>query len=354
MSFPTSRVEAIELGLSVANFLLLVAIAFRLKRDVALRMNYLQETVGRIVGRNPPTPYDERKVHFSEEKNRLVEELVRHELPTRVNELIETHNNKDMPVAIIVDSGTTLEGLFPRLKFLGLGPNVSDAATRNLEIYSNSLSGSDAFSKEPASVLAEHQLHLFGGIQIEKYRAVVGDVTLRAMQSVKEDLVHRRGNIIGLITANWCLVGSDHDELIICSSEKHHLEYKKYLAEVADVLIIVSPLGKLLKLKTVDHLNEILNRKALGLDRYEGFSLKRDRQSTFLMTTKRANRNSILFPHSERFWADRTQSGRSYRLLPATRNLKYDPPGAPMAQLDIEVPHEYLRIHRLEVLQISV
>ena len=42
----------------------------------------------------------------------------------------------------------------------------------------------------------------------------------------------KRGDpLIGLVTANWCLVGRGYNQLVLCSSEKAHLDYKRALAE---------------------------------------------------------------------------------------------------------------------------
>lgn len=328
-----------------------------IERDVIWRILTLEDRVSQISGRLTPTQYDERKYHFSEEKHRLVENLIQIVLPDII---IKSLAEKPQPekIALIVDSGTTLEQFFPRLKLLGLGPNVSDSNLRRLEIFTNSLSGSEAFCKTSASIyLRENQLHLFGGTQMEKHRAVVGNVTITAMNAVKEEYIMEKGIIIGLITANWILVGNGYDKLILCSTEKGHLDYKKSLAEMSDVLIIVTPLGKLLKLDSHDELSTILKLREDKKPEYDGFELKsmtkRNKQNTILLTTHRNKNSSILYPHSKSLsYAYSNKKQMIYELfskpsLALDYNYSFD------EQIKIEMPHNYLHEYAFQVLQIN-
>ena len=350
-------VDQITIGLLVAVSIFLGSLAFAIKRNVTSKVAHVEKRLAEIIGRGMPTQYEERKQHFTIEKNRLIEYLVRTHLPSTV-ERMTANKPIDSKIAILVDSGTGLEPFFPRIKSLGLGVGTASNLVNRLELYTNSLSGSDAFCKEQATALSQDQLHLFGGTQMEKYRAVTGDVTLTAMDAVREEYQSRGWLIIGLITANWILVGPACDKLILCSSEQGHLDYKRHLAKICDELIVVTPLGKLLGLDTTDELNELLNLNAEGLPKYEGFPINysnlRNKENTFLLTTCRALQGSILYYHSENlknaFNGDRHQL---YTLCQDPRKLELDHRLPIQEQKEIEMPHTYLRTHSLRVLHFS-
>ncbi|MCI0558082.1 MAG: hypothetical protein MN733_06275, partial [Nitrososphaera sp.] len=354
LSAPT--IQQIIIGIETTIAALLALLAFVIKRNVTSRVVSLQQRVDQIAGRSLPTQYDQRKLHFSEEKSRLVEYLVKTTLPEQIKAILSDKPGDSFKITIAVDSGTTLEPLFARIKLIGLAQIENELG--KLELYTNSLSGSDAFCREPGTVLNQDQVHLFGGTQIEKYRAVVGDVTLKAMDALKEEYRINNGVIIGLITANWLLIGSGYDEMILCSSEPGHLAYKKRLAEIADKLIIVTPLGKLLRLDSTDELNNILRLKEEGKPEYEGFSVSelpvRNRENTHLLTTHRTWLESILYTHSENLRiACAKRHHEKYTLCDRNPHLSLDHQESRQKQVEIEMPHAYLRQHSLQLLQFS-
>ena len=236
---------------------------------------------------------------------------------------------------------------------LGFG----DIPTTKIEIFTNSLSGSDAFCRMPANKLRQEQVHLFGGAQIEKYRAVLGEVTINAMNTVNNSY-KKNGLIIGIITANWLLVGNGYRKLILCSTEQVHLQYKKRLAEIADILIIASPLGKLLKLDTPSELNTILRLREDRKPEYEGFAIdsipNRNHENTILITTFRNNKKSILYHHSKNLRASHDdKKHKKYRLTTINNFSVLDYRLDRENQIEIEMPHQYLREHSYRVLQIA-
>ncbi|MCP5006275.1 MAG: hypothetical protein GY941_20400 [Planctomycetes bacterium] len=311
-----------------------------------------------IAGHLIPNQYDERKIQFSEEKYRIVDHLIQAILPDVLKKNIKEMERTNSKIALIVDSGTTLEQVFPRIKLTGLGKNIVDSDLEKLEIYTNSLSGSDAFCKVSGDYLREDQLHLFGGTQIEKYRAVIGNDTSKAMKDIEDEYKKENNKIIGLITANWLLVGTAHDKMIFCSSEEGHLDYKRYLAEIADTLIIVTPLGKLLTLDTTIELNEILRLKEENKPEYDGFKIstegKRNQTNTILLTTFRNKSHSILHTHSKNLIiAHEMKKQTLYTLCEKRRPIMFDHNCSYQEQIEIEIPHLYMREHAFRVLQIS-
>lgn len=348
-----SNVDQLILGLLGVIALFLAILAFVIKRNITSRVAKLQQKVSELVGRALPSQYDERKTHFAEEKSRLIELLVKIYLPTVIKKLLNNRPDSNFKIAVLVDSGTTLDQFFPRIKLLGMGDIQNEAVLKRVELYTNSLSGSDAFCKESASTFSEHQLHLFGGTQMEKYRAVTGEVTLKAMNAVRDEYRKTGGVIIGLITANWFLVGTSYNKLVFCSSESSHLDYKQHLAEISDELIVVTPLAKLLTLDSTDELNNMLKLGQEGKLKYEGFDLPavRKQQNTYLMTTYRNWRDSVLFMHSEKLRdAFRRRKHNLYTLCEG-RCLLLDHRVSRQEQREIEMPHAYLREYSLSVLQ---
>jgi len=310
--------------------------------------------------RNAPlgiSQYDERKSHFFEEKEKLIETLTNEILPDVINKAIKEYFKQNVQVSIIVDSGTTLENFFPKIKLLGLNSKVDDSVLDEIHIYTNSLSGSDAFCKIKASCIKAEQMHLFGGSQFEKYRAVLGEVTVDSMQRVKESLSDR-SIIVGLITSNWFLVGESYNKLIFCSSEKKHLDYKRKLAEISDFLIIVTPLGKLLSLDSTETLNTILKLKEDGYPEYDWFDLtnfdKRNKSNTILLTTFRNKKTSILYPHSKKLLDAFNEKRQESYTIPSLRRSLFIDHACPFEeQMSIELPHDYLHDHAFKVLQIN-
>lgn len=350
--------DRVMLSLLGVVILFLLGQMFIIKRNVIWKIGILQERVDQISGHFAPSQYDERKHHFAEEKHRIVENLTQIALPPLVEKAFEKKtSDESRPVAVVVDSGTTLEQFFPRAKLMGFGPNLGDTDLRRIQIYTNSLSGSDAFCKMPANYLHEDQLHLFGGTQIEKYRAVLGEVTLAAVNTVKDEYLQKQGKIIGIITANWLLVGAAYDKLIFCSTEQGHLDFKRLLAEMSDELIVTAPLGKLLTLDTTAELNTILRLKEEGKPEYEGFEInslaKRRKDNTTLLTTYRSKSNSILYTHSEKLlMAHNNKKHELYTLCKKTRSFILDFNCSDDEQIELEMPHHYLREHAFTVLQV--
>lgn len=355
LSVPT--VDQVIIGLLAVIILFILGQMFVIKRNVIWKIYSLQNRVAQIAGYFIPNQYDERKLHFAEEKCRIVDYLIHTVLPNILKKTIEETKGTHSKIALIVDSGTTLEQVFPQIKLMGLGPSIGDLDLEKLEIYTNSLSGSDAFCKMPGDYLRENQLHLFGGTQIEKYRAVIGNGTTKAMKDVKDEYEKSHSKIIGLITANWLLVGTAHDKMIFCSTEEGHLSYKNYLAEIADVLVIVAPLGKLLTLDTTAELNVVLKLKEKSKPEYDGFEIntleKRNQKNTILLTTFRGKSSSILHTHSANLiLAHNEKKHNLYTLCERKRSIMFDHNCSYQEQIQIEMPHDYLHDYAFRVLQI--
>ena len=104
---PSAAIDQMQLALLVAVALFVAIFAFDIKRSVVSRLDVIEGTVGRIAGRRRRRQYDERRTHHAEEKSLLTEELVVKQLPSLIAGAAFANRDE---IAIIVDSGTTLEG----------------------------------------------------------------------------------------------------------------------------------------------------------------------------------------------------------------------------------------------------
>lgn len=355
--FSAPSIEQVQLGLLCSLLAFLAGLSFMIRKNVILTIDHLKTRVAELGGRDVPSMYSKRKLHFTKEKSRLIEFLVRDYLPESI---IKHLGKRDKPLtdkklALIVDSGTTLEAFFSRIKIFGFGREVPSKLARNIKIYTNSLSGSNAFCEESANALEEDQLRLFGGTQVEKYKAVLGEITLLGLDTVFDDYRKNDGLTIGIVTANWFLVGRSYDKLVLCSAEQAHLEYKRRIVSRADHIIVVSPLGKLLRFDDLSELNTALQLREEGNQEYDGFNIgeisSRNKENTFLLTTHRTWNRSILLQHSRELYSQ-SEKHRLYTICPREKYLALDHRKAYEEQLEIEMPHGYLKSHALTALQV--
>ncbi len=348
--------EQVTVGLlvSLAAFILLLSVT--IKKNISWPLDRVRRDLHQVLGDRPPTIFDERRHHFPVEKILLIDTLVRHVLPTRISEELGRRKGTNPQVDIFVDSGTTLESFFPILKRYGFGRKIADPIAIKIQIHTNNLSGVDQFGREPSHEISQEQLHLFGGIPMLKYRAVASDETIKQVAAVASKSSDSNGLTVGIVTANWILVGPGYDRIVLCSSEKQHLNFKRAVVEASDILIVVSPLGKLLKLQDIETLNEILEMPnplydGIELDKVNGRT--RNRENTFLLTTLRSRKDSVLFPHSANLKNPISAARSDFTLETGLARLNYDPPGDAQSQREIEMPHGYLHNHALDALAIN-
>lgn len=294
-------------------------------------------------------PYFDRLQHFVDEKQILADELVRKTLPELL-ERARTENPAVRTVNVVLDSGTTLTPIFTQLLRSGLplppGLRVS--------IYTNNLAGIDEIHKQDPQAdqaLTERDFNLIGGKPLNKYRATTGEFTLRILEGVWEEAGASGRSIlsIGVITANWVLMGRTLDELQICARGEGHLDFKKSIVENCDYLLVVAPLGKLFPL---DDALKIQQRVDSG---YRAFPLpSAKRNQTLLLTTFRtASSVSHLRTFSSQLKNARTQ-GTSQNFVFADNCPDFEPSRDRQQARLLDCPHEYMREHLSEFLGYEV
>lgn len=331
-------VEILIVSLLVGNLVLALINGFSIRR----RLGRIDRKL-HLEGLSPLS-YSYREEHFREEKRLLCEELVRKHLPHLISELCRL-GAETCGVDIVVDSGTTLTPMFTCLKVYGL-LGVKKEVVEETHIYTNSMSGIEVFSDRalsPASAFPEERIHLLGGSPLHKYRATTGVDTLQALCSLRDAATSRGRQVIGIVTGNWILGGPTLSKIEIAANGRGHPDFKRCLVKISDVVLVVAPLGKFLRLQSTSELNALLENEPMHQGdehRYQGIEVGTgSRDKVRLLTTNRPQ-GAYLGSHAQLI----QKAGSNYIALP--RHLM-NPRGEKDQQKRIEVPHAYLRDHPL-------
>lgn len=366
--------EGVVLGLLTANLVYLVAFSFKVKHDLTWKIGEVYADVRRVLGPFSWNQYQERATHFADEKQLLCERLVTEQLPDLIKECWQDYDerNRKSPerIDIIIDSGTTLTPAFAALKHFGLRFEAKEQLIKSAEarqhsvrdapnfdppfvVHTNSMSGVGEFNRMGESLFfSETNLELFGGNPLGRYQATTGKVTESAARMVNPE---RTGFVISVLTANWVLIGNTFHTIHLCARGRGHLEFKAAAAANADCVVVVAPLGKLLRTDDVNVLN--------GLDGVHGeyasiplADVVGDRCRTYLLTTYRTDRAELLYDHTEQLLqfagtpgpakpdftfrgVGPTPGGRAEIL---DKRLRFNAGGQPRLNRARELPHQYI------------
>ena len=180
--------ELTVIGLLVLVVVLLVVQGFGQRR----RFSRIEHRLG--IEEWSPHSYAYRAVHFHEEKESLCEDLVRIHLP----ELVKNLSGKALKgIDVVIDSGTTLAPVFPRLQAYGLLGCQKDIQDQ-VSIFTNSTAGIDLYNNATyvgRPGISEQRVHLLGGNPLKKYRATTGPDTEQALRDLSERS-HRNGRSV--------------------------------------------------------------------------------------------------------------------------------------------------------------
>jgi hypothetical protein len=298
--------------------------------------------------------YAIREGHFTDEKRELATRVVREVLPRIVEDL--ESGGEVTEIRIVLDSGTTITPIFPELVRTGVKGSVSE-----IDLYTNNLAGIDeihALDQLDTQVITEEHIHLLGGEPLHTYRATTGDKTLAELGEVwlKEGTAHARS--IGIITANWLLLGHGYDRLSLCARGRGHLPFKQAIAETADIVLVVAPLGKLLAMDNSDikDLNNWLKESEFKDSYPVPFSFPNNRKSSIhLLTSLRPlGAASPLGRSSERLNAGKRSTSdwpENFTICP--ESPEYTPPVGAQELIEIEMPHVYIRRNAKQAFQLE-
>lgn len=307
------------------------------------------------------TEFNERREHFVNEKSLLAKKLVQKVLPRICKEIRDT--DPHCHIRVIIDSGTTLTPVFTDL--LDFGSNLAAIAgkvdpsnpnsERILHFYTNNLAGIDRIMNPemPWHNFTEKDFNLIGGSPLRRYKATTGKATCSAIEEIRK----LQGKTIGLITANWILCAKD--EIKLCARGRGHKEFKESVINIADYLVIISPLGKIVRINDVKMLNEMLKKYDADENfnshgEYAEISIpKRLQSETYLLTTRREPKVKTPLRNSEsHFFNEVTR--------PDFKNFRVDPdcpyfrPGASGNEVSaMECPHSWTRSLTKELFQDS-
>jgi len=322
--------------------ILMVALLFNQKRLFNKRFRSIDQLLIDHFGFvSKDNQFFRRREHYANEKKGLAKVLVRQVLPNILEKIYKDNRNL-VKVNLIIDSGTTLTPIFPEL--INWGVPIKKGL--ELNIYTNSMSGIDEIHKlESGENLQIPSINLIGGRPLSKYRATTGEATEAFLQTLWDEQENSNHGIITLsiLTANWFLAGNGLDRISICARGLGHLEFKTNVSEHSDYKILVSPLGKLLRLNDVNELNELL--KGYEDDVYRSHLISdSQKNTTFLLTTRRDHHSlspfcqlTIPLDHIERI-----NSAWNYTFC--NESPIYDPPGTTFEEAFInETPHKYIR-----------
>ena len=202
----------------------------------------------------------DRMGHFYDEKEALAENFT--SLLIERCHLLTQSNKK---VFLLIDSGTTLYPFFERLGLqLARRKAQGQEWIDKLRIVSNNLAGIETLmnegrinSKDPHSPLAV-TCHLLPGEPLPIYSAVTGDVTNKALTSLRK----REGpqaRFIALTTGNWIRLRRSQPTCPIpLARGKGHFEFKQKLFNISDEVYVVAPLGKVFIHASNDEVNRVL------------------------------------------------------------------------------------------------
>lgn len=283
--------------------------------------------------------YFTRLRHFVKEKQLLGRVVVLQVLPDVIDKICRENPNLKQ-INIILDSGTTITPMFPLLVRNG----VKRRNEIPLNLFTNNLAGIDEIHRMDRSeqtALTERDFNLIGGRPLNKYRATTGKLTLTALSEIwpsQKDVIGETINI-GVITANWIIAGISLDRLQICARGEGHFEFKKSIIENCQHLIVVVPLGKILRLHRLEALNERIT------DKYESYTLPEDKRNQTLLVTTFRPVNSVsplLSISNDLQLLIQEDATKNYIFYDKTEVFEPSPDKSEAER--IEMPHSYMKI----------
>jgi hypothetical protein len=289
------------------------------------------------------TLYSRREQHFVKEKRLLAKNVVEDVLPRVVDRILQADSGARL--RIVLDSGTTITPLFEELVARGVTNTAREQVSS--QVITNNLAGIEVVQKQetgPQRYLTEDNFTLLGGTPLATYRATTGPVTEQALIQL---LSEPGFTTIGILTANWLLIGKGHNSLSICAKGRGHLGFKALVAANCEYVFVVAPLGKIFTLDSVEEVDRLMQKYAGSErdvdDHYNRVMFDEQKRSkTFLVTTKRpADSNSPLCVLSAQVFGLPPRSRTNFTVL--ENPLTYSPSGSRDEVRNIELPHLWTR-----------
>lgn len=282
--------------------------------------------------------YFRRLQHFVDEKKLLARVLVENAFPVIFRRIADENVNLQR-INLILDSGSTITPVFQNLVHTGL-PNIDDIT---IEIFTNNLAGIDEIHKLQIGqneALTERAFNLVGGQPLNKYRATTGAFTQQVLAGIWEEQSNSEGEIINIcvITANWFIGSRRLNKLDICARGEGHFELKEALVTNCQYIIVLTPLGKILRIDSVDELNAIIEHK------YEAFTLPAEkRNNTFLVTSFRPHISASPLSFMSNELEGVKNRNESNNFIFFEDIPEFEPANNRLEAILIDLPHTYAR-----------
>ncbi|MFX0139072.1 MAG: hypothetical protein ACFFDN_35855 [Candidatus Hodarchaeota archaeon] len=140
---------------------------------------------------------------------------------------------------------------------------------------------------------------------VASHRAVIGQATQSFLNDLWDEQTKADGNIasVAVLSATWLRLTPDNRRLYLLVRSGGHYDYKRSLIENASRIIIVTTLGRILRVENVATLNEILKLRRPGQQFYTDLDLCHAKEThvgacsdriTLLTTKRRPHSNSPL------------------------------------------------------------
>lgn len=321
-------------------FILLLFLVVNVKRVIFHRLDRLSFILENYFGFSAEkNQYYDRSRHFVIEKQLFSILLVEKLIPTLVKKI--SNKTQIDELNLFLDSGSTITPIFPLLLEYG----VPKKNIKDFHIYTNNLAGIDEIHKiviNNKMKLKENDFILIGGKPLNRYRATTGKFTQNILKDIWANQKKKKSkNIlnIGIVTANWINTEKDGRTISLFARGEGHLEFKENIISNCDYSIILSPLGKILRVDNVNDLNKILPNPT-NPSKYKSYTVPKDKKDKTILLTSFRNKTSasrlknvkILFSNIK----DTTKNYTLYNKIPSIKipNNKDD-------AFKYEFPHEY-------------
>jgi len=301
--------------------------------------------------------YQERSGHFSGEKKFLADKFVQDVLPNLFKKIMNDYQNLKS-INLIFDSGTTITPIFNRLILHGLPKCIKNNITTT--IFTNNLAGIRELYKVDPNLcsLSERDFNLIGGQPLSNYRATTGPLTEDFLKVIWERQSNNKKEMINVsvITANWFLGGADLRNLQICAKGEGHFRFKKQLIDNSQYIVVISPLGKILRIENVDELYALLpdpkpkdeknKYKSYPIDgdnKRDGDNIKKSNQIILLTTFRPKQSKSPFANHSLTLKKICTTGFEKNNYKLSEKRYEFEPDGDQWDVVVTELPHTYIR-----------
>ncbi|UCC30533.1 MAG: hypothetical protein JSU86_20330 [Phycisphaerales bacterium] len=323
---------------------LLLALLFNLKRIVDSRFRRINDIIVDQFGFSwRESQYLQRLNHYRIEKEFLARAFVDLVLPELADRARKQHPQLTR-LNLILDSGTTIARVFPRLLLRGVRGFPAD----KLRVYTNNLAGIAEIHRihdVRDAVLSERHFVLVAGQPLSTHRATTGQAAQAFLKTIWDEQAQCSGTTvtIGVLAANWFLGGLGLDQLSFCARGEGHFSFEEKVFEHSNYVVFVTPLGKILRIDDETQLNKT---SLIPGDDYRAYPIPESRKnSTYLLTSFRPDKTlSPLGNHSRHLDNIRKQElAKNYTFWePVT---VYDPSGTEADVRGTELPHAYARQH---------